>query len=661
MELLAPAGNKASFLAALNGGADAIYLAGQQFGARSYATNFTNDELEEVLSIGKIYGVKVYVAMNTLVKDQEVESFLNQVEFLYHHGVDAIIMQDFGMIALCRQKYPNLVIHASTQFNSSNIETIRLLANMGVKRVVLPRELTKEEIAMIDVPIELEVFVHGALCVSYSGCCLFSQRLGGRSGNRGECAGSCRQFYQLYQGSTKIKEGYLLSMKDLKVGTDITKLPASVTSLKIEGRMKSPGYVSFMTTYYRQILDGKQVGRKEEEDLQSLFYRGFTKGHIFSETDLINPDSPNHIGLPIGQVIHITDDKITLTLNRPLQQGDGIRFVESKKGMMVNFLYDQYDRLIHSGNKGQIVKLDNKIKLQTEDTVHKTINANLEKIEDVISKKVTINIKIVAKKQQPLVISFQDEHHIVTYQGTVVENAKSSPIEQERLISQVSRLGNSPFQAGDIEVEMDEDIFVRIGELNIARRTLCERLIGKRLNDYPEPIITDVTYSKIAANDSPLDIAKYKLLPRNVWQYNQELQEACCLSNIIDATKINAIGSYHLNVFNAYTAYYLYQLGYKAITLSIELTEEEMSNLAAIVKEKFGHIPLIVKTRGLIEVMIIKGNVLSLNVNQKYSLKDRMNRCFPIYYDGRQTHILSHEPLWLDKEKLSADIIIREE
>ena len=192
MELLIPVGEMKSLYQAINNGADAVYLALKRFGARAYAVNFSYEEVREAQKICKLYGVKLYVTMNTLVKDDEVDDFLSDVYFLYSIGVDAIIMQDFGMISLCLKKYPNLEIHASTQVNNASYETIKLLYEMGVKRVVLPREMDISLIEKINIPIELEVFVHGALCVCYSGNCLFSSMLGNRSANRGESVGSCR-------------------------------------------------------------------------------------------------------------------------------------------------------------------------------------------------------------------------------------------------------------------------------------------------------------------------------------------------------------------------------------------------------------------------------------------------------------------------------------
>ena len=653
MELLVPAGDINSFYAAINNGADAIYLSGKMFGARSYAKNFTIDELKTILKLGKIYGVKIYVTMNTLVKDNEVQDFLKEVEFLYSLGVDAILMQDFGMISLCLKKYPNLVIHASTQVNSSSYETIKLLYEMGVKRVVLPREMSINDIKKIDIPIEIEVFIHGALCVSYSGNCLFSSMLGGRSGNRGECVGSCRLPYKLYKDKTLIDEGYLLSMKELNTSASIKQLPSNVVSLKIEGRMKSPSYVGFITKYYRKILDDEELTTKDLEDLKSMFYRGFTKGHLFNDEDLINKKSPNHLGSRLGKVIDVNDERIRIELDRPLLQGDGIRFRESNKGMIVNYLYDLKDNLINKGNPKQIVEVDNKVKLTSLDEVRKTTDKSLEITDFTITRKVPINIDVKTKVGEEFTLSFSDLSHTVTYTGNVVEKSINNPISKERLISQLEKLGNTPFVAKHISIDMDEDIFIRIGDLNIARRTLSERLIGERLNDYKEPIINEVTFDKINIKEI-IDLEDYQEVERNPFYIKNVLKDKSVVSNLFRPTT-NVIASYHLNVFNSYTAYYLYKLGYKAVTLSVELNNIELKELIESIRKKHGNIPLVVKTKGYVEVMIIKSNILNIDKDTTYTLVNVKNDKFKVYFDGRCTHINSSYSLNLDEKEFSYD------
>ena len=615
MELLCPAGNKESLIAAINSGADAVYLSGKKFGARAFASNFSNEELKEAIRIGKIYGVKIYVTMNTLVKEKEVEDFLNQVEFLYVNGVDAILMQDFGMICLCLKKYPNLEIHASTQAHNSSLQGIELLYKLGVKRVVLPREMSLEEIKLIKTPIEKEVFVHGALCASYSGRCLMSQVLGGRSGNRGECAGCCRFKWKLYKNNTFIKEGYLLSMKELNLSEDILKLTPYVDSLKIEGRMKSPTYVSFITNYYRKILNKEQVTTTDKEILQSLFYRGYTKGHLLNSKDLVNTKSPNHIGLPIGKVIDVNDSKITILLNKELNQEDGIRFIESGKGLIVNYLYDMKDKLIAKGSAKQKIILDNKIGLTTLDTVALTTNHKLITKFETITRKVNITIKVRAKINEPLEITFIKDNIIVSEKGNIVERTKSAVVTKERLISQVEKLGNTPFNSHNIDVIMDDDIFIPMGEINSLRRTLVERLIGKLKMNFKEPVIKD---------------------------------KKGIIHEIIDGRGNDFIAASSCNITNSYTAYFLSYYGYKGIFLSTELTDYELNYLKSKIKEKT-NVDLFVENNINNKVMTIKGNILDIDLSNNYYLVDPKNRKFKVIYDGRLTNIYS--PYKLDRNE----------
>ena len=316
-ELLIPAGDMESLHQAVLNGADAVYLGCKSFGARKFARNFDNEEIIDAIKFAHLYGVKIYVTMNTLVKDEEVDDFLNQIEFLHKNGVDAVIVQDFGMICLIREMYPNLEVHASTQANTSSKETAELFYKLGVKRVVFSREMSLDEINEIDVPIEKEVFIHGALCICYSGCCLMSSMLGTRSGNRGECAGSCRLPYSLEtNGSKIIKDKYLLSTKELNSSINMDKLlDSDIASFKVEGRMKSPEYVGFITRYYRNLIDRKNIDLEEETNkLKTIFNREFTSGNLFNTkaVELMNTKTPNQIGLEIGEVIEVTPKKIKI-------------------------------------------------------------------------------------------------------------------------------------------------------------------------------------------------------------------------------------------------------------------------------------------------------------------------------------------------------------
>ncbi|MCI6001987.1 MAG: U32 family peptidase, partial [Tenericutes bacterium] len=349
IELLSPAGDFETLKMAINAHADAVYLSGKNYGARKFAKNFSNEELVDAVKYAHLYGVKIYVTINTIIYESEITDFLNYVLFLHEIGVDAVIMQDIGMIKLVREMLPNLEIHASTQCHVHNNEGLELLKSIGVKRAVLARELSIGEIEKLECDIEKEVFIHGALCLSYSGQCYFSKFHGGRSGNRGECAGVCRLPYQLLENNNIVKtEGnYLLSMRDLCT-IDLIKdlIKIGVTSLKIEGRMKSPAYVYYVTKVYRTIIDNYYQNKETLIDettinnLKVLFNREFTKGYLNNEygSMVMNIKMPNHQGIHLGEVISYNKKKITIKLDDDVYQNDGIRF-SNKEGMIINYLY----------------------------------------------------------------------------------------------------------------------------------------------------------------------------------------------------------------------------------------------------------------------------------------------------------------------------------
>lgn len=683
-ELLVPAGNLECVKIAVTSGADAVYAGLKSFGARKFANNLSEDEVIEALKICHLYNKKLYITMNTLVKDNEVEEFLKQIEFLHKIGIDAILMQDFGMICLVRQMYPNLEIHASTQANSSSLETIKMFYEMGIKRVVLSRELSLDEIKSINIPVDLEAFIHGALCVSYSGRCLMSSMIGGRSGNRGECAGSCRLPYSLlYQDKLIESNKYLLSMKELNTSSRINDLlKSNIYSFKIEGRMKSKEYVSFITRYYRHLIDNdKDFDLKEETNkLKTIFNRKFTKGHLFNTKDnnLINNNTPNHIGLEIGKVISVTNQKIKIKLNRKLNQNDGIRFLESGNGMMVNFLYDEKGKLTNTSN--DICYVDNKINLKTNDTVSKTFDYELSKeIENYKDIKVPVEINLLAKKNNPLKITIIDNNYKVELTGNIVDKAINQPISKDRIEKQVSKLGDTPFTAYKINIDCDDDIFISIKELNDLRREAVNELINKKtLTDYnivkkiptfdkDIPKLKKEFCVKVLTEDSLLECLKFNI--DKIYVLNKDLYEKFKykenIYNVEEDSKFifdkktltnnyqdfnNQDGDYGLNVYNIYTAYFLFKMGLNKVTLSPELSFNEQMTLKENFEDKFDIEPnLEILAYGRIENMIIKGNILSIKENDfNYSLIDLRKRKFPVYYDGRLTHILNSEPLSIE-------------
>lgn len=688
-ELLVPVGDMACLKQAIANGADAVYGACQNFGARKFANNFTNDEIIEAIRLCHLYDVKFYVTMNTLVKDFEVPYFLDQIEFLYKHGVDAVIMQDFGMICYVLKHYPNLEIHASTQCNNSSYEIVKLFYDMGVKRVVFSRELSLEEINDIKVPVEKEVFVHGALCICYSGCCLMSSMIGGRSGNRGECAGSCRLPYQLFYDEKKlIDTSYLLSTKELNTSYHFQEiLNSDIYSFKIEGRMKSPEYVGFVTKMYRHLIDsnGDINGLDlETEKLKTIFNREFTFGHLFhcSVEELRNVVSPNHIGLPIGRVVNVDNKKIQIRLDRDLHQGDGIRFLESGKGFIVNYLYNSNGFLVSKVNKGEICSIDNKIGLQKVENVSKTLDYVLmQEMKELPVRSIPITFFVKAHRGEAFTVQINDGIRKITVSGSIVQESITSPVSDERIRIQLEKLGGTPFVSQSTVIEMDSNVFISLREINELRRELINQLLALRMAPRYNPIINAVSFSKLSFNydisktalvytDEQMDICLklgfcriytpnlslfkenqmhdnvYYCLPRTLLQISEAFKSRNLVREICDVSNCGSvIGDYTLNIFNIYTAYYLYQLGFSKLTLSPELSSSEIMDFVEKFKQTFGCMPNIeIICYGLVEDMIIKGNILNLKENNyHYSLKDLHHRKFPIYYKDGRTVILNYE------------------
>ena len=341
VELLAPVGSFESLKAAVQNGADAVYLGGKDFSARASANNFDREELKEAVKYAHVRGVRVFVTTNTLIKQNELEDFIDYVKFLYDINIDALILQDIGAAMTIKKLLPDFELHASTQMVAHSLEDVKYLESVGFDRVVLARELNVDEIKNIcdNTNVDIEVFVHGALCVCYSGQCLMSSMIGNRSGNRGRCAQPCRQRYtmiDIYTGEEIDSNGdYLLSTRDLNAIEEINQvIDAGVYSLKIEGRMKKPEYVATVVGNYRQAMDEylrtKKVNVSHDimADLYTIFNRKFTKGLLLGEVgkDVMNSQVPNNQGLYIGRVVDYNKKakRLKIALEENLKKGDGI-------------------------------------------------------------------------------------------------------------------------------------------------------------------------------------------------------------------------------------------------------------------------------------------------------------------------------------------------
>ena len=502
VELLAPVGSFEALKAAVQNGANAVYLGGKDFGARASANNFDRDELKEAVKYAHIRGVQVFVTTNTLRKENEIEDFLEYAKFLYDIDVDAIILQDIGMARLIKRELPDFELHASTQMVAHSLEDVKYLESVGFDRVVLAREVTVEEIKYIcdNCKADIEVFVHGALCVCYSGQCLMSSMIGNRSGNRGRCAQSCRQRYELidvYTGEVVNSNGdYLLSPRDLNAIEEIDKvIDAGVHSLKIEGRMKRPEYVATVIDGYRKTIDEYlatnklNVSDETINDLYTIFNRKFTKGLLLGDVgkDMMNSQLPNNQGLYVGTVVDYNKKakRLKIKLANTLKKGDGINLGGGTIG-----------RIIKNGNietigyKGETIELDfvgearkGQIVFKTSDSelmdrVQATFTQDKEFVKNIIDAKITIKLG-----QKPI-LTLKDRHsNEATIEGDkIVEEAMKVALSKEKVETQLRKLGNTPYELDLLEIELDDNVSLPISLLNQMRRDCIELLDKERVS-----------------------------------------------------------------------------------------------------------------------------------------------------------------------------------
>ncbi|WP_317853684.1 DUF3656 domain-containing U32 family peptidase [Chakrabartyella piscis] len=488
-ELLSPAGSMESLKAAVCNGCDAVYLGGKSFSARQSAGNFSLEEIEEACDYCHLRGVKVYVTVNTLYKEKEMADFLVFVGKLYAMGVDALILQDTGAAQLVHAQYPDFMLHASTQMTANSLADVKHWDSMGFSKIVLSRELSVDEIQEIvaEAEAEIETFIHGALCVSYSGQCIMSSMLGGRSGNRGRCAQTCRLPYTLYKGTNQMQEGYLLSPKDVQTVTILPQLiEAGIASLKIEGRMKNPEYVAGVTGIYRKYIDlyfanpeGYAVATEDIKALTQLFNRGgFTEGYYTSTAgaDMMSIERPKTWGLKIG----IVDDyipkykRLTIRTREPLVPGDGIE-VWTSRGPHVGTYLSKHSKA------GEVIAISMEGDIQKNDVVYRTygksLTDTLNKTWEKDSRKLPIYGVLRVKLDQPISLQLTDMGgSSVFVTGEVVKRAENQPILPMKLRQQTEKMGATPFVFENLEVDVDRDIFVNISGVNQLRREAAEAL-----------------------------------------------------------------------------------------------------------------------------------------------------------------------------------------
>ena len=674
VELLSPSGDYNSLVSAIMAGADAVYLGGKNYGARAFSSNFSNEEIVEAINFAHLYGVKVYVTVNTLVYDNEVEEFLNYIEFLHKNNVDAVIMQDIGMVDLVRKVYPNLEIHASTQMHIHNLEGAKLLEKLGVKRVVLARETSLEVIKQIkeNTNLEIEIFVHGALCICSSGQCLMSSLIKNRSGNRGKCAGNCRLKYDLVDTNKKKvnNDQYLLSTKDLCTIEYLKELiDIGVDSIKIEGRMKREEYVFLVTSLYRKMIDTNKVELEDIKELKKIYNRKFTKGFIFGEknNDIVNQYRPNHMGIEIGKVINTDEKYVTIKLTDYLHQEDGIRILSNDdSGFIVNYIYKN-KKLVKEAYKGDIIKIPLKDKVKINYIVLKTtdyiqINSIKESLKN-IKRKVIINGKIIIKTLKNVIFTISDGVNSVSIISDFqVQKSINKPLKKEDILKQMSKLGDTVYEFDNLDIDMDDDCFILISDLNKLRRDIIDKLNEKRLYKIPfvkEKYSIEVKDYQKEKNENILisryedykNDPKYKYIfidnkevfdkiddPRKVLKIDRVVNKYNNYDDLLLVGELGSINYYNnvfvdfsLNITNSYAVALMHSLGVNMVTLSYEMGFEEINNLIKSYKKRYNANPnLEVIVYGKEELMISKFNLLKMyNLEDGY-LKDIFGNLYHI-------------------------------
>ena len=728
VELLAPVGSAEALRAAVNAGADAVYLAGKAFGARAFADNFSNEELAAAIKFAHLHNVDVHVTVNTIVADEEFAALDEYLLELGRLNVDALIIQDLGVAARARTLIPHIPLHASTQMTIHNIEGVRAAQELGFTRVVLARELSLDEIRSIVAAsnVEIEVFVHGALCVCTSGQCLMSSMIGARSGNRGRCAQPCRLPYDLISddGSTVDAGKYILSPKDLNA---IDRLPelidAGVSSLKIEGRMKRPEYVAIVVETYRRAIDRCLDRSKEFEPtieehrrLAQIFNRDFTTAYLDGKIDrnMISDKKPNNRGLPVGRVTAIDGRSVTIKAVEKINAGDQLE-IWVKVGGRINFTVEKMKR------RGDLVTMtvENTKGIRVHDRAFKIFDAQLSEhaqkfFADPAANKIFLTARVTCRLNSPLSILLSDSEgnsvEAQTYSSAV--KSEGQPLTKEIIEKKLGRLGTTEFALRDLTVELDGNLMIPISELNDVRRRAIDQLETARLKKFlkepPSTIMSSQSWTRhersaqrlIAAVDTldklsavdgadgiifggdtfnhraptvedhrrAIDWARTKCkaiyigTPRII--RNAELstvEEIIRAVGGADGIYVHNLGTlrlarrlttlplfsdFSLIAFNSTTISELKRLGVEGVTLSPELTLNQIKSLRA-------ELPIECIAGGRAELMIMfycpMGSFAGCNrvcERKKFSLRDRMNAEFPLVTDQNcRAHVLNSKVL----------------
>ena len=664
VELLAPAGNMENLKYAVMAGCDAVYLGLKKFGARAFSSNFSDSEFIEAVNYCHLYGVKVYVTLNTIIYDYEVEDFLETVDFIHKNNVDAVLIQDLGMLDLVRKTYPNLEVHASTQMHIHNLDGVKVLERLGIKRAVLARETSIDTIKYIkeNSNIELEVFVHGALCVSYSGECLMSKFIGGRSGNRGECAGACRLSYDVVDDNNNIlnKNKYPISTKDLNTIYYIDKLIESgVASLKIEGRMKSREYVYMVVKLYRDTIDnyyktGKVIVNEDDLlKLKKIFNREYTKGFLFNieNNELINSYRPNHMGVNVGKVLNYKNGYATILLTDHVSIGSGLRVLSKNNkdvGILVNEFYKN-NKLVKDAYKNDIISIKVHDKVYKDDIVvitnDKSISNDIEEYIKNNKRKVLISGKVSCKLGNITLEVSDGVNNVVVSSNNVFKSINKSTTKEDISIK-LNKLLNTVYKFNSLDINIDSNLFIPLKKINGLKNDMVMLLNDKRLYK--------INYVKSKYDIDLPDFKKEELITcytNNInnldKKYDIVYTDNNCLPRVVDKydnynnVMIGELGGFNkcsnvttdvsFNVVNSYAVAFLHSMGSSCVTLSYEMTDSDIENLVNSYINRYNKRPnLELIVYGYPVIMCSK-----YSLNKEYNkdilyLKDRFNNKFRV-------------------------------
>ncbi|ONI40069.1 hypothetical protein AN640_01530 [Candidatus Epulonipiscium fishelsonii] len=708
-ELLAPVGKVENAYAAVENGADAIYLGGKLFNARQAADNFFESELLDIINYCKLRGIKVYITVNTLIKDSEMNDLFEYLKFLEHLKVNAIIVQDLSIVSLIKKYNLNLEYHASTQLSTHSVQDAQFLKSIGFSRIVLARELSIEEITEIrtNVDIEIETFIHGALCYSYSGQCLMSSFIGGRSGNRGRCAQPCRMKYDLYQNDNKIINNlYILSMKDICSLKTLPELKY-IDCFKIEGRMKSPEYVASVVNTYRNYIDkiydeNYFIQKEDVENLQSIFNRGGFSEKYSKSFSMITPKIPKNVGLRIGKVVNynVKTKQCTIFLLKDLHPGDGIEIIGNKNQIGTGI--SKY----FPSNSNAIIYLNESINAGSEVYLSKnhTLLKELKKSYQKLNRKLNISAKIEGKIGFPIKYILQYQNIQIIKEGEILQAALNQPILPEKVSAQLQKMGSTSFNIVDFTMTWDNNSYVDISCLNQLRRSACSELeytilelSERNIKQYNSLQISKLTskptFSVMFQTIEQLEvILKYKQIKKLYFEFNYNFEllsqlnilckdrELYIVLPYISRNKIwkliqekllhyrifgllcRNIGQanwglknnfkcdldYNLNVMNSECLNFWYNLGINEVTISEELSCKECNELKLpYQKIIYGYLPVMTT-----EQCLLKHYNLCKNNNKKdlYFIKDRKNINWNIKTDciSCNMQILSSFPIYVD-------------